>query len=107
MRVDRAPRGGVMASGFQAAGFALNRRSLAGGVTAFAIALAGATFGPARAGDDFGGRGELHWVGTWGASPQQPVTAFGTAPSFTNQTVREIVRISVGGARLRVRLTNE
>jgi lysophospholipase L1-like esterase len=97
-----------MASGFKAAGFALNRRSLlTDGVTAIAIALAGATFGPARAGDDFGGRGELHWVGTWGASPQQPVTAFGTAPSFTNQTVREIVRISVGGARLRVRLTNE
>jgi lysophospholipase L1-like esterase len=47
------------------------------------------------------------WVGTWGASPQQPVITYGSAPSFTNQTVREIVRISVGGTRFRVRLTNE
>src|SRR5260370_40877149 len=96
-----------MASALKSSGFALNRRSLfAAGLAAIAITSA-ATFGPARAGDAFGGRGEPHWVGTWGASPQQPVTAFGSAPSFTNQTVREIVRISVGGERFRVRLTNE
>jgi lysophospholipase L1-like esterase len=108
MRIDRTPRNGVMASSFKSSGFALNRHNLiAGGLTAIAIVFASATLGPARAGDEFDDRGDLNWVGTWGASPQQPVTAFGTAPSFANQTVREIVRISVGGARFRVRLTNE
>ena len=108
MRINRAPRNGVMASALKSSGFALNRRSLfAAGLAAIAITFAAATFGPARAADEFGSRGEPHWVGTWGASPQQPVTAFGSAPSFTNQTVREIVRISVGGVRFRVRLTNE
>src|SRR6266849_11040879 len=108
MRVDRAPCNGVMASGFKSSGFALNRRSLvSAGLAAIAIAFASTTFGPVLAGDEFGERGEPRWVGTWGASPQQPVTAFGSAPSFTNQTVREIVRLSVGGERFRVRLTNE
>jgi lysophospholipase L1-like esterase len=97
-----------MDSSFKSSGFAFNRRSLVrAGLAAIAIAFASATFGPARAGDEFDDRSDLSWVGTWGASPQQPVTAFGSAPSFANQTVREIVRISVGGARFRVRLTNE
>jgi lysophospholipase L1-like esterase len=108
MRINRAPRNGVMASAVTSSGFARNRRSLsATALTAIAVTFVAATFGPARAEDGFGDRGEPHWVGTWGASPQQPVTAFGSAPSFTNQTVREIVRISVGGERFRVRLTNE
>jgi lysophospholipase L1-like esterase len=108
MRINRAPHNGVMASAVKSSGFARTRRSLfAAGLAATAITFAAATFGPARAEDAFGGRGEPHWIGTWGASPQQPVTAFGSAPSFTNQTVREIVRISVGGERFRLRLTNE
>jgi lysophospholipase L1-like esterase len=108
MRINTAPRNSVMALAVKSSGFARNRRGLlAAGLAAIAIMFTAATFGPARAEDAFGGRGEPHWVGTWGASPQQPVTAFGSAPSFTNQTVREIVRISVGGERFRVRLTNE
>src|SRR5260370_27043338 len=108
MRINRAPGNGVMASAVKSSGFHLNRRGLfAAGLAAFAVPFAAATFGPARAEDEFSDRGEPHWVGTWGASPQQPVTAFGSAPSFTNQTVREIVRISVGGEQFRVRLTNE
>lgn len=108
MRINGAPCHGVMASAVKSSGFARNRRSLfAAGLAAIAITFAAATFDPARADDAFGDRGEALWVGTWGASPQQPVTAFGSAPSFTNQTVREIVRISVGGEQFRVRLTNE
>jgi lysophospholipase L1-like esterase len=108
MRITTAPRNGVTALAVTSSGFARNRRSLfATTLAAIAVTFVAATFGPARAEDRFGDRGEPHWVGTWGASPQQPVTAFGSAPSFTNQTVREIVRISVGGERFRVRLTNE
>src|SRR5260370_26110485 len=40
-------------------------------------------------------------VATWNASP---VTA--STVSFSNQTLREIVHISIGGNRVRVRLTN-
>ncbi|HEV7710473.1 MAG TPA: SGNH/GDSL hydrolase family protein [Asanoa sp.] len=47
------------------------------------------------------------WVGTWGtavtgaATPPQPATI------FDNQTVRQVVHVSTGGAVLRVRLSNE
>jgi lysophospholipase L1-like esterase len=50
------------------------------------------------------------WVGTWGASPLPPSAAVGpfpASPSFNDQTVRQIVRLSVGGDRVRLRLTNE
>ena len=51
------------------------------------------------------------WIGSWAASPAPPAAA-GTAsriptPSFNNQTLAEIVRLSAGGQRLRVRFTNE
>lgn len=74
-------------------------------VVAATLAVATIAFGTAHADED-SVLGQPHWVGTWGASAQQPATLFGTAPSFSNQTVREIVRISVGGTQFRVRLTN-
>ena len=55
-------------------------------------------------------RGEApprHWVGTWAAAPQLagPFPADG-AGGFENQTVRQIVHVSVGGSAVRLRLTN-
>lgn len=50
------------------------------------------------------------WVGTWAASPLPPRAAagpFAATPDFENQTIRQFVRISTGGSRLRLRLTNE
>lgn len=88
--------------------FRLDRRHLFRSCAVVAaLAFAGIAFGTARADDDVRDRGEPSWIGTWGASPQQTTSLFGTAPSFSNQTVREIVRISVGGTRFRVRLSNE
>ena len=90
-----------LASGFISPVHRLNCRQLAG-IAALAIAIAGAASGPARAGDD------THWVGTWGASPQLTTgDLVGTAPGFSNQTIRQIVRISVGSSKFRVRLSNE
>lgn len=43
-----------------------------------------------------------HWVGTWSASPQ-PVAA---PIQINGQTVRQIVHTSLGGERVRVRLSN-
>lgn len=70
------------------------RRHAVGSLAALAIAATAAS-GPAHA-------DEFNWVGTWGAGPE----AFGPA-SFNNQTVRQIVRISVGGSQFRIRLSNE
>ena len=50
------------------------------------------------------------WVQTWGAAPLPPAPAQGPFPptaSFSNQTVRQTVRVSVGGGRVRLRLSNE
>lgn len=51
-----------------------------------------------------------HWVGTWAASPQMPPAQASQQASsdtgFSNQTVRMIVRVSIGGEELRVRFSN-
>ena len=50
------------------------------------------------------------WVQTWGAAPLPPTPAqgpFPATPAFANQTIRQTIRVSVGGARVRIRFTNE
>ena len=50
------------------------------------------------------------WVQTWGAAPLPPTPALGpfpATPAFNNQTIRQTVRVSLGGQRLRIRFTNE
>ena len=43
-----------------------------------------------------------HWVGSWGAPPALP-----NGPEVTNQTIRQVVRLSAGGTVMRVRISNE
>jgi lysophospholipase L1-like esterase len=48
-----------------------------------------------------------NWVGTWMASPQ--LTEPGNlppAPAFADTTLRQVVRVSIGGKQLRVRFSN-
>ncbi len=52
----------------------------------------------------YGGGGDQHWVGTWSTAPQTPSAT--TTVTFSNQTLRQIVRTSIGGHKVRVRLTN-
>lgn len=48
------------------------------------------------------------WYGSWAASPMEGTdTAFSQAARFENQTVRMVVHGSLGGSRLRVRLSND
>jgi lysophospholipase L1-like esterase len=51
------------------------------------------------------------WIGSWGASPAPPLTTAAagrpTSPSFNGQTVAQVVRLSAGGPRLRIRFSNE
>jgi len=42
------------------------------------------------------------WVSTWGCAPVFPI-----GEELANQTLRQFVRISVGGHRVRIRLSNE
>jgi lysophospholipase L1-like esterase len=73
------------------------------GILAFAIAMPASSPVFAR---------ENHWVGTWMASPQ-PIWgsdfAFPTKIplKLENQTIRQIVRVSLGGQRFRVVFSNE
>ncbi len=48
-----------------------------------------------------------HWVGTWGSSQQIPEPANALPPDeLRDATLRQIVHLSVGGAELRVHLSN-
>jgi lysophospholipase L1-like esterase len=48
-----------------------------------------------------------HWVGTWASSPQLvDSTEQHPAPGFVDCTLRQIVHVSIGGAKIRVRFSN-
>src|SRR5262249_60226817 len=45
------------------------------------------------------------WISSWTASPMAPR---GVIPaSFSNRTIRQIVHLSIGGSKVRIRLSNE
>ncbi|PTL83792.1 SGNH/GDSL hydrolase family protein [Vitiosangium sp. GDMCC 1.1324] len=55
---------------------------------------------------------EAHWVGTWTASQQAPWGAelplpTGVPATLSDQTLRQFARVSVGGTRVRIVLSNE
>ena len=50
----------------------------------------------------FGG----NWVASWTCAPMAPGSAFLAPVSFDNQTIRQVVHISVGGNLIRVKLSN-
>jgi lysophospholipase L1-like esterase len=54
-------------------------------------------------------RDQDRWVGTWTASPQtiEPPFIAATPATFDNQTIRYVVRTSIGGTKARIRLSNE
>ena len=51
-----------------------------------------------------------NWVGSWGASPSPPFADAAQMSkaklTFSNQTLREVVHLSIGGSSIRVRLSN-
>ena len=59
---------------------------------------------PPDAGNARASQGEEHWIGTWSTAAQPAIP--GEAQTFRHQTIRLIVRASVGGKTLRVRLSN-
>ena len=64
------------------------------------VIAAGAQMGRATTGD--------HWVGTWATAQQQPVKSF--MPYNNNlsyRSVRQVVKVSIGGKLMRLELSNE
>ncbi len=48
-----------------------------------------------------------HWVGTWATSPQLgEANTVPPAPGFPDTTLRQIVRVTIGGNQIRVRFAN-
>jgi lysophospholipase L1-like esterase len=80
----------------------LARRAFVGAVAFAALAL---TIAPARAQQPMRWTAE-HWVATWGSAP-----AGAPAPSalqtLDSRTLRLVVRTSIGGSQVRIRLSNE
>ncbi len=69
-------------------------RLLGASVVAFSLITAG--IGAAQTSLD------QNWVGSWGASPALP-----SGPEVTDQTIRQVVRLSLGGTAVRLRISNE
>src|SRR5439155_18037186 len=48
-----------------------------------------------------------HWVGTWACSPQlADAGSRPPAPGFADVTLRQIVHVSIGGRKIRLRFSN-
>ncbi|MFB9836668.1 SGNH/GDSL hydrolase family protein [Actinoallomurus acaciae] len=71
-----------------------------------AAALLTLAVAPAAVPAQAGAAPDAGWVGTWTASPMAHSSDAVSTNGFTGQTVREVLHTSVGGRRLRLRLTN-
>ncbi|MFF7198801.1 SGNH/GDSL hydrolase family protein [Streptomyces sp. NPDC008079] len=86
-------------------GRAMGRRALLlAGAASAAAAGAGSLASAEPAHARPGGPG-AEWVGSWAGSPNAAPTA--AVVHLENQTVRHVLRLSLGGSALRLRLTNE
>ena len=70
---------------------------------AIALALGLALPGPPAGAQNWT---DEHWTGTWGTAPAGPPAA-GSVQTFTDQTLRLVVHTSIGGNRVRIRVSNE
>src|SRR6267154_2643074 len=74
------------------------------------VLLAAGAFIPgglAEASESGESNGNEHWVGTWGNALHEPdlgVPGLANA-GFNNQTLRQVLHISAGGPRVRVRIS--
>ncbi|MFI5245170.1 MAG: SGNH/GDSL hydrolase family protein, partial [Gemmatimonadales bacterium] len=59
-----------------------------------------------------GAQQSARWLATWApslfaAAPKPPVDSMDRVPTYADRTIRQIVRTTIGGDRLRIRFTNE
>jgi lysophospholipase L1-like esterase len=65
----------------------------------------GAGGGPAG-GSGGGATGDLHWVGTWAASPYLAASDAQPAAALSNSVLRQVTHASIGGGQIRVQFSN-
>ncbi|MFE0425800.1 SGNH/GDSL hydrolase family protein [Streptomyces sp. NPDC058953] len=85
------------------------RQRSAAALAAVTTAVFALTTGPATATD---GERQARWTGAWGAAHQAPVSIPGWSPNwsvggFTDESVRQVVRVASAGERLRIRVSNQ
>ena len=105
--IDRRRRGKPGVRRQRRRGWRDRRRRRAGdGGRGGADAVAGAG-GLAAGSGGVGGAG-TRWVGTWSAAPQLTETEnLPPAPGLSNNSLRQIFYVSIGGSRLRLHLSNQ
>lgn len=59
-----------------------------------------------------GAQQPARWLATWApspfaAAPKPPADSVDRVPTYVDRTIRQIVRTTLGGDRLRIRFTNE
>ncbi len=99
--------GGTVASGGAIAtgGAVATGGSGTGGTSTGSVTSTG---GAVTTGGSGTGGGEQHWVGTWATGNQTTEQAnLPPSPGLANNTLRQVVRVSIGGTQLRLRLSNE
>ena len=101
--------GGASGGGASATGGApLGGTSGSGGAGSSSGGASAGTGGSVTGGSSgTGGAAAGNWVGTWGTAPQlTEMTNLPPAPGLTNNTLRQIGYVSIGGSRVRVRFSN-
>jgi lysophospholipase L1-like esterase len=105
--------GGAGSGGAQSGGAGSGGQVTGGGASPVAGAAGsgglGGSAGNAAGGvAPIGGSSSQGWVGTWATAQQLTETANNPpAPGLADNTLRQIVRVSIGGKRLRLRFSNE
>jgi lysophospholipase L1-like esterase len=79
---------------------------LAAGLTAAAVIAAPSANANAAPAQPTARPAAAQWVGSWATSATIPGTSGPSATGLTQQTLRQKVHLSVGGNRIRVRITN-
>jgi lysophospholipase L1-like esterase len=81
-------------------------------VTSALIILVLSTFMGSAFAKEVGSPTDSVWMGSWGASPAPPILDAGAdphavTPRFEDQTLVQVMRLSAGGRKLRLRISNE
>jgi lysophospholipase L1-like esterase len=87
------------------------RRTLLSAI-ALASATASCTHAPVQSTTGSPLRAASPWIATWSpsqspTSPRPPAGTADRAPTYANTTIREIVHTTIGGDRVRIRISNE
>jgi lysophospholipase L1-like esterase len=86
---------------------AVSRRSMFAAAAGILLGAASLSTASAQSTEPTAESGAPRWVASWSVPLTADTLTFGDSRSFDNQTVRQVVHISAGGSRLRVKISNE